>query len=153
MTGHTPIAEISGLMAYSTAPPAKELQQKRWPRFYAYESQVQRVAQEKGTPASAKCTAPTKKTCGYFTLHATADVHPPTYGVSNWKSSCSKSRQPKGLAAGEAAAKSLGTRWMDRSPRAAKSQPRSRTSPRRLMQNQALLFFVTKREDIIRIQV
>lgn len=42
--------------------------------FYAFESQVPRVAQEKARGLRAWYAAD-EKTCRYFTLHATADVH------------------------------------------------------------------------------
>ena len=42
--------------------------------FYAYESQVPRVAKEKECGLRAMYSA-NDKTCGYFTLHATADVY------------------------------------------------------------------------------
>lgn len=42
--------------------------------FYAYESQVPRVAQEKAKGLRERYGAD-EKACAYFTLHATADVH------------------------------------------------------------------------------
>lgn len=42
--------------------------------FYAFESQVPRVAQEKAC-GLREWYAADEKTCGYFTLHATADVY------------------------------------------------------------------------------
>jgi pyrroloquinoline-quinone synthase len=42
--------------------------------FYAYESQVPRIAQEKERGLREMYEGD-DKTCGYFTLHATADVH------------------------------------------------------------------------------
>ena len=42
--------------------------------FYAYESQVPRIAQEKARGLKEMYGADAK-TCGYFTLHQTADVH------------------------------------------------------------------------------
>jgi pyrroloquinoline-quinone synthase len=42
--------------------------------FYAYESQVPRVAQEKERGLREMYGAD-DKTCGYFALHATADIH------------------------------------------------------------------------------
>ncbi len=42
--------------------------------FYAYESQVPRVAQEKERGLREMYGAD-DKTCGYFSLHATADVY------------------------------------------------------------------------------
>jgi pyrroloquinoline-quinone synthase len=108
MTGHTPIAEISALMSYfhrvaSEGSPAEALA-----AFYAYESQVPRVAQEKARGLREMYGAD-DKTYGYFTLHATADV----FHANVWRQQLEKqvAENPqaaeKALAAGEAAAKSL----------------------------------------------
>ena len=53
---------------------AKVLQQKRLAAFYTYESQVPRIAQEKERGLRDMYGAD-DKTCGYFSLHATADVY------------------------------------------------------------------------------
>jgi pyrroloquinoline-quinone synthase len=42
--------------------------------FYVYESQVPRIAKEKAR-GLREMYAASEKTCGYFTLHATADVY------------------------------------------------------------------------------
>jgi pyrroloquinoline-quinone synthase len=76
--------------------------------FYAYESQVPRVAQEKARGLREMYSAD-EKTCGYFTLHATADV----FHSNTWKQQLEKQLQAnpeaaeKALEAGETAAKSL----------------------------------------------
>ncbi|MBT9330967.1 iron-containing redox enzyme family protein [Acidipila sp. 4G-K13] len=76
--------------------------------FYAYESQVPRVAKEKASGLREWYGADTR-TCGYFTLHTTADIH-----HSNvWREELSKlvQRDPEvaeaALQSAEAAAKAL----------------------------------------------
>jgi pyrroloquinoline-quinone synthase len=76
--------------------------------FYAYESQVPRIATEKERGLRAWYGAD-DKTCSYFTLHRTADV----YHAQVWKKLLEKqvagnpAAAEKALAAGEAAAKKL----------------------------------------------
>jgi len=108
MVGHTPIAEISGLMSYfhhtaSEGTPAEALA-----AFYAYESQVPRVAREKARGLREMYGAD-EKTCGYFTLHATADV----FHANVWRQQLEKQLvanpelAEKALTTGEDAAKAL----------------------------------------------
>jgi pyrroloquinoline-quinone synthase len=76
--------------------------------FYAYESQVPRVAAEKARGLRERYGAD-EKTCGYFTLHTTADV----YHSRVWKSELSKAVEgdagaaDRALDSAEHAAKSL----------------------------------------------
>ena len=76
--------------------------------FYAYESQVPRVADEKARGLSEMYDAD-EKTCAYFTLHTTADV----YHSRVWRNQLAKivNNNPKAaanaLAAGERAAQAL----------------------------------------------
>ncbi len=76
--------------------------------FYAYESQVPRVAKEKARGLREMYGAD-EKTCGYFTLHSTADV----YHSQVWRQQLAKRLEADpqvaegALAAGEAAAKAL----------------------------------------------
>jgi len=76
--------------------------------FYAYESQVPRVAAEKARGLHDMYGAD-EKTCGYFTLHTTADV----YHSRVWRNQLAKlvANNPeaagKALDAGENAAKAL----------------------------------------------
>ncbi len=99
LAGHTPLPEITGLMAHfhrvaSEGTPAEALA-----AFYAYESQVPRVAQEKARGLREMYGAD-EKTCGYFTLHTTADVH-----HSNvWRKQLEKQLAADPVAAGEALA-------------------------------------------------
>jgi pyrroloquinoline-quinone synthase len=76
--------------------------------FYAYESQVPRVAEEKARGLREMYGAD-EKTCGYFTLHTTADV----YHSRVWRSQLARivegnpQAANKALNAGENAAKAL----------------------------------------------
>jgi pyrroloquinoline-quinone synthase len=76
--------------------------------FYAYESQVPRVAAEKARGLREMYGAD-EKTCGYFTLHTTADV----YHSRVWKNQLAKlvennsSAADRALSAGENAAREL----------------------------------------------
>jgi len=76
--------------------------------FYAYESQVPRVAKEKARGLREMYGADAK-TCGYFTLHTTADV----YHANVWRDQLSKlvaddpNQQEQALAAAENAARCL----------------------------------------------
>jgi pyrroloquinoline-quinone synthase len=78
--------------------------------FYAYESQVPRLAQEKDRVLRELYGAD-EKTRGYFTLHATADVH----HAKVWRTQLEKrvkanpETAKKALAAAESAAKALWT--------------------------------------------
>jgi pyrroloquinoline-quinone synthase len=76
--------------------------------FYAYESQVPRVAAEKARGLREMYGAD-EKTCGYFTLHTTADIHHSRV----WKNQLAKlveenpAAADRALIAGENAAKAL----------------------------------------------
>jgi len=75
--------------------------------FYAYESQVPRVAAEKARGLREMYGAD-EKTCGYFTLHTTADV----YHSRVWKNQLARlvqndSAAARALNAGEKAAQGL----------------------------------------------
>ena len=76
--------------------------------FYAYESQVPRVAAEKARGLREMYGAD-EKTCAYFTLHTTADV----YHSRVWRNQLAKLLQnnseaaDRALTAGENAAKAL----------------------------------------------
>jgi pyrroloquinoline-quinone synthase len=76
--------------------------------FYAYESQVPRVAKEKARGLRERYAADAK-TCSYFTLHATADI----YHANVWRDQLSKlvgddeAAQEHALAAAENAARCL----------------------------------------------
>lgn len=69
-----PITEVAGLMAHFRRVAREGSEAEALATFYAYESQVPRVAKEKARGLRERYGADTK-TCGYFTLHTTADVH------------------------------------------------------------------------------
>ena len=72
--GHAPVAEIKNLMASFHKVASEGTPEEALAAFYAYESQVPRVAAEKARGLRAMYGAD-DKTCGYFTLHSTADVY------------------------------------------------------------------------------
>ena len=71
---HTPIPEIRELIQHFHRVASDSLPEEALAAFYAYESQVPRVAKEKERGLREMYGAD-DKTCGYFTLHATADVY------------------------------------------------------------------------------
>src|SRR5262249_26236342 len=72
--GTAAIAEIEGLIAHFRAVANSGETGDALAAFYAYESQVPRVAREKARGLKEMYGAD-EKTCRYFTLHTTADVH------------------------------------------------------------------------------
>jgi pyrroloquinoline-quinone synthase len=74
MYGHQSLAEIDGLVSYFHDVAGQGAPEEVLAAFYAYESQVPRVAKEKERGLREMYGAD-DKTCGYFTLHATADVY------------------------------------------------------------------------------
>ena len=110
MRAHQPLAEVSDLIEFfhqaaKEATPAEALA-----AFYAYESQVPRVAQEKARGLREMYGA-SDKTSGYFVLHATADVHHSKIWRQQLANRLEIGADPnlagKALAAGEGAAKAL----------------------------------------------
>jgi len=71
---HAPVEEIRDLIRHFTRVASEGSPEEALAAFYAYESQVPRVAssKEKGL---RECYGANDKTCAYFTLHQTADVH------------------------------------------------------------------------------
>ena len=59
--------------------------------FYAYESQVPRVAQEKARGLPRNLPEPTKRPAATSPCTPPLMFFIPMYGVSSWKSSCGKS--------------------------------------------------------------
>ena len=108
MAGHEPVDEVKGLTAYFTRVAREGSPAEALAAFYAYESQVPRVAQEKARWLR-EAYAVDERTCGYFTLHATADVH----HSAVWRNQLRKwltanpDQEKAALEAGEAAAKAL----------------------------------------------
>ena len=74
LSWHDPVPEVRRLTRYFFQIASEGLPEEALAAFYAYESQVPRIAQEKERGLRLLYGAD-DKTCGYFTLHATADVH------------------------------------------------------------------------------
>jgi pyrroloquinoline-quinone synthase len=85
LKAHQPIAAIDSLIAHFERVASEGTPAEALAAFYAYESQVPRVAQEKARGLREMYSAD-EKTCGYFTLHATADV----YHSRVWKNQLEK---------------------------------------------------------------
>jgi pyrroloquinoline-quinone synthase len=105
-----PVPEVDALIAHFRQVAQNGSSEEALGAFYAYESQVPRVAIEKARGLREMYGAD-NKTCGYFTLHTTADVQ-----HSNvWREQLSKrleanpEMRERVLASAEAAAKAL---WM-----------------------------------------
>jgi pyrroloquinoline-quinone synthase len=71
---HLPVAEIAELIRYFNRVASEGTTEEVLAVFYAYESQVPRVAKEKKRGLREMYGAD-DKACGYFTLHATADIY------------------------------------------------------------------------------
>jgi pyrroloquinoline-quinone synthase len=71
---HTPVPEIRQLIRHFRRIASEGSTEEALAAFYAYESQVPRIAQEKER-GLRQLYAADPKTCGYFSLHATADVY------------------------------------------------------------------------------
>jgi pyrroloquinoline-quinone synthase len=74
LSGHVPVTEIRELTGHFQRVASEESPEETLAAFYAYESQVPRVAQEKERGLRAMYGAD-DKTCGYFALHATVDIY------------------------------------------------------------------------------
>ena len=70
---HNPVPEIRQLIRYFNRVASEGTPEEALAAFYTYESQVPRIAQEKERGLRDMYAAD-DKTCGYFALHATADV-------------------------------------------------------------------------------
>ena len=105
---HNPIPEVRQLTKYFQRVTNEASPEEVLAAFYAYESQVPRVAQEKARGLREMYGAD-DKTCGYFSLHTTADV----YHSRAWRSQLEKrvaantDSVEKTLDAGEDAARML----------------------------------------------
>ena len=71
---HTPVPEIRQLIRHFHQVASEGTPEDALAAFYVYESQVPRIAKEKELGLRETYGAD-HKTCGYFTLHAKADVH------------------------------------------------------------------------------
>jgi pyrroloquinoline-quinone synthase len=74
MIPHLPLAEISELIRHFHYLSSAGTPEEALAAFYAYESQVPRVAKEKEKGLREMYGAD-DKTCGYFALHVTADIY------------------------------------------------------------------------------
>jgi len=103
-----PLPEIRGLISYFHRVAGEGATEEALAAFYAYESQVPRIAAEKDRGLRELYGAD-EKTRTYFTLHATADV----YHSQVWRKQLEKRIEAnpeaaeKALAAAEGAAKAL----------------------------------------------
>jgi len=71
---HSPVPEIRQLIRHFHQVASEGTPEEALASFYAYESQVPRIAREKERGLREMYGAD-DKTCGYFALHATADVY------------------------------------------------------------------------------
>lgn len=103
-----PVAGVRKLISWFQRVAGEGAPEEALAAFYAYESQVPRLAQEKDRVLRELYGAD-EKTRGYFTLHATADV----YHAQVWRTQLEKRVEAnpetaeKALAAAEKAAKAL----------------------------------------------
>ena len=105
---HKPLKQVRELMAYFHRVASEGTPEEALAAFYAYESQVPRVANEKARGLREMFGAD-ERTTAYFTLHTTADLH----HSQVWRQQLGKQMKAhpelagKALAAGENAAKAL----------------------------------------------
>ena len=71
---HAPVTEIRQLIRHFHQVAGEGSAEEALAAFYAYESQVPHIAKEKERGLRESYGAD-DKTCGYFSLHATADVY------------------------------------------------------------------------------
>ncbi len=97
LRGHQPVAEIKDLMSFFHCVASEGTPEEALAAFYAYESQVPRVAREKARGLREMYGA-NDKTSGYFTLHSTADV----YHSQVWRHQLARRLEQNPQAAGPA---------------------------------------------------
>ncbi|HEX8814408.1 MAG TPA: iron-containing redox enzyme family protein [Terriglobales bacterium] len=108
LNAHKPVKEIDELMAFFHRVASDGAAEEALAAFYAYESQVPRVAAEKARGLKQMYSAD-ERTAAYFTLHTTADV----YHSQVWKQQLGKrvganpEQAEKALHAAENAAQAL----------------------------------------------
>jgi pyrroloquinoline-quinone synthase len=108
MAGHKPVKEIRDLIGFFHKVAAEGAPEEALAAFYAYESQVPRVAKEKAR-GLVEMYGADERTTNYFTLHTTADV----FHSQVWKKQLGKqvegdpASQEKALASAENASKAL----------------------------------------------
>jgi pyrroloquinoline-quinone synthase len=107
--GRRPVNEVLELIASFRRVAREGSSAEALAAFYAYESQVPRVAKEKARGLKEMYSADTK-TCRYFTLHTTADVrHSQTWKDLLNKEIADDASASRALDAAESAAKALWT--------------------------------------------
>jgi pyrroloquinoline-quinone synthase len=105
---HQPVPEVNRLVNFFHDVASEGVPEEALAAFYAYESQVPRVAKEKARGLREMYGAG-DKTCGYFTLHTSADV----FHSQVWRQQLAKCLESNpqaaeyALNAAEAAAKAL----------------------------------------------
>jgi pyrroloquinoline-quinone synthase len=105
---HQPLPEVAELIAHFEKLASEAAPDECLAAFYAYESQVPRVAEEKARGLKERYGVD-DKSCGYFTLHATADV----FHSRVWRNQLAKQVEAnpaaadRALSAAEAAAQAL----------------------------------------------
>jgi pyrroloquinoline-quinone synthase len=108
MRGHVPVPEIAQLTGFFHRVASEGTPEEALAAFYAYESQVPRVAKEKARGLREMYGAEERATA-YFTLHTTADI----YHSQVWRRQLEERIEAnpqvadRALAAGESAAKAL----------------------------------------------
>lgn len=106
------VAEVRQLISFFERVASEGTPEEALAAFYAYESQVPRVAREKDRGLRELYGAD-EKTRGYFTLHAVADVHHSQVWRKQLEKRVNANPDPetaeKALAAAESAAKALWT--------------------------------------------
>jgi pyrroloquinoline-quinone synthase len=110
MRGRKSLAEIDSVVSHFHNVASEGSPEEALAAFYAYESQVPRVAKEKARGLREMYCAD-DKACGYFTLHATADI----YHSNVWRTQLEKrvAANPKTAeAALDAAEKTARTLWL-----------------------------------------
>jgi pyrroloquinoline-quinone synthase len=85
LRGHAPVAQVDDLMKHFHRVASEGAPEEALAAFYAYESQVPRVAREKEHGLREMYGAG-DKTCGYFSLHVTADI----YHANVWRKQLEK---------------------------------------------------------------
>jgi pyrroloquinoline-quinone synthase len=109
MQWHLPAAEIRELMRHFHHVASEGTAEEALAAFYVYESQVPRIATEKER-GLRKMYGADDKTCGYFALHATADI----YHSNVWRKqleSCIAEHPEKAQAALDAAENTAKMLW------------------------------------------
>lgn len=103
-----PVAEVNALINHYSEVASQGLEEEALAAFYAYESQIPRVAKEKARGLREMYGAD-QKTCAYFTLHTTADV----FHTNVWRQQLQRCLQTNphnaeaALESGEQAARAL----------------------------------------------